>query len=139
MNPSATGIVKRVVGSLPHFAEVTVVVDMHHVGRSAALRLESTQEASGFRSQGALEIAPPAGPYEAWRHGAVGGALFALEQSDRNAHVIVAKIAGLSTDTNEKIVALAAARAVWSALGIEPPPEAAKAIESDAFSSWNTR
>lgn len=110
----ATAKVSRVLNSLPHFARVTVIVGT---------------------DDGDLSVDAQA--YAEWKEGASIGARYALRSAAVRRDVVVTDIAGLLTDTNASIVALACARAVWEAAGVEPPAEAERAIEAVAFASWD--
>lgn len=104
---------------LCHFAEVAVEIDVTGVG----IVIEMGCSGPGFQGQGALEDVPSAG-YDDWKNGARAGVLFALRAVRvPHARVTVARITGVSSDTNPTVVAACAARAVWNALGISPPSD----------------
>lgn len=120
---------------LPHFAEVEVEVDMWD-RRSV---VETRCSGMGWSAQGHVEDVPARGGgyYDAWEAGARVGAMFAMQAAEVNGRVSVVRISGLLTDTNPSIVAMAAALAVWRALGVEKPPSwAVETLESRVFGSW---
>ena len=130
---NGTGRVRKVRNGLPHLAEVDVTVTL----RDEHTQVEVVCSGTGWSAQGYIEEASPVG-YDAWKAGAREGALFALRAVGlTGAVVVVTRIAGMTTDTNPSIVGLAAASAVWDALGARPPANAVERIEAIAFASWS--
>jgi hypothetical protein len=66
----------------------------------------------------------PADVWPGWRSAAVAGARFALRTSAPDHDCSIDEIQGITCDTNATLVAIAAARAVWDALGTVPAEEA---------------
>lgn len=110
---------------------MTVVIEPAAAHQSAVLRVTG----QGFLGQGATERVPREG-YDAWKEGALRGARYALRTAALEADVLITQIAGLTTDTNASIVALATARAVWASQPVEVRPEDVERLETVAFSSW---
>jgi hypothetical protein len=126
------GLIHKVKGGLLHLADVELAVEVS----SDAPHVVFTCSGRGFTSQGYFEDVPAVG-YEHWKNGARVGATFALSIAGRpTAEVVVSRITGLSTDTNPTIVAVAAAHAVWNALGFAPPDEVVRALEARMFGSF---
>jgi len=125
-------LVKKAMGGLYHVAEVDLSVessrDKPHV--------EFACSGKGFTSQGYFEDASAVG-YDDWKNGARVGVSFALHIAGQPAAaVVVNRITGLGADTNPTSVAVAAAQAVWSALGFVPSDEIARHLESKMFGSF---
>lgn len=89
----------------------------------------------GWARQGAIEQASADG-YADWKAGAVAGVAFALRIMGVDCGVRVVLIEGMTTDTNPTIVAAAAARAVWQAIGFTPASELTRRIEAEVLGSW---
>lgn len=123
------GRVSRIVNRLPHFAEVEV--ELGTAGEMVEFRLQGR----GFTSQGTIEDANNG--YVDWIEGAKIGIAFAATSSPRRCSFRVVRISGISSDTNPSIVASAAARAAWAAMGVEPPLDDIKRVDECAFSSWS--
>jgi hypothetical protein len=134
MTMMATGRAKvaRVKNGLPHFAEVALEIDRRPGNAEVSFRCGGT----GFIGQGLLEEVPPSG-YDDWKAGARAGVELALAVAEvSGAHVRIDHIAGLTTDTNPTLVGVAAALAVWRALGFSPSEEVVNRLEAIAFASW---
>src|SRR5262245_17709314 len=111
-----TALIRKVKGGFLYFADVDFSVE----SSSDTPRIEFACSGKGFTSQGTFEDAPAVG-YDHWKNGARVGVTFALSIAGRPAAaVVVNRITGLTSDTNPTIVAVAAAQAVWSALGFVP-------------------
>jgi hypothetical protein len=115
-------------GGLGYAAQVTVVL----TGEEG---VELACSGGGWRGQGAIEEAS-ATSHAHWQAGARLGAMFALRIAGREVGVRVVKVAGMTTDSNPTIVALAAARAVWLAVGFTPSTELIKRFEAEVVTSW---
>lgn len=114
------------------FAEVDLRIDPS--GSEAII--EFLCSGSGFTSQGGIEEAPSEG-YGDWKSGARVGLEFALASSGATLGAIfVDRIAGLSTDTNPTVVAVAAAHALWNALGFAPSDETSAFLEAKMREAW---
>lgn len=112
---------------------VTVQVDPE--SQEPGVRVDCT--GAGWSAQGGLEEVPAAG-YDDWKQGAGLGAFYALRVVRcPSGHVEVTRIIGLTTDTNPTIVGVAAALAVWQALGVDPPEIDLQRIEHLALTSWD--
>src|SRR5262249_14783579 len=86
--------------------------------------------------QGYLEDVPARG-YEIWKAGARAGVEFALAVAALPpARVTINRITGLTTDTNPTVVGVAAAFALWQAVGFSPSAEVVVRLEAAAFTSW---
>lgn len=124
--------IKRVKGGLLHFAEVDLRIDRSSDASSIAFACSGR----GFTSQGYLEDVPASG-YEDWKNGATIGVTFALATAGlRSAAVVIDRIVGQSTDTNPTIVAVAAAHALWRAVGFTPPEDIAHSLETKMLGSF---
>ena len=120
----------RVSSGLPHFAQVWIRVE------EGSGNISVRCSGAGFTSQGSFEDAPAVG-YDHWKAGAAAGVRYALGHAGRgDIDVTIARIAGLSTDTNPTIVGAAAALATWNALGFVPVPSEWARVESIVFGSW---
>ena len=129
----ATAKFLRVRNRLPHFAVVSVAVDLEASG----LTIELACNGAGFTSQGYSEEVPAVG-YDDWKAGAKAGVSFAVVIAEKKkCHVQITKIEGLGTDTNPTIVGIAAAFATWQALDFSASKEVVEKIENQAFSSWS--
>ena len=130
--PRATARFAKLTGKAGYFAEVTITIE-----RTTSPSVITTNCAgAGFFSQGYVESVPDVG-YDDWKKGAVLGARYALSVTNvANCAVEITEICGFSTDTNPSIVATACALAVWSALGVEAPPDARKLLDTVALTSW---
>ena len=72
---------------------------------------------------------------EAWKSAAAAGATWALETAGARASCAVTRIDGMPCDTNPTLVAIAAARAVWTALQFTPGEAVAARVEECITSS----
>ena len=72
---------------------------------------------------------------EAWKSAAAAGATWALEIARARASCAVTRIDGMPCDTNPTLVAIAAARAVWTALQFIPDEAMAARVEQSIISS----
>jgi hypothetical protein len=127
-----TALIKKAKGELLYFADVEPSVE----SSSDTLHVEFACSGKGFTSQGYFEDASAVG-YDDWKNGSRVGATFALSIAGRPAAtVVVNRITGLGTDTNPTIVAVAAAQAVWSALGFVPSDEIARSLEAKMFGNF---
>ena len=123
----------RQVKGVPYAAKVSVKVDpyteQHYITVECSGR--------GFYRQGSIEEVPSHG-YEDWKSGAVIGAEFALKTCNNPGYgVIITKIEGMTTDTNQTIVAVAAAYSVWDALSFKIDDKLKTRLEEIVFNSWN--
>jgi hypothetical protein len=129
----AKGKVARVHGGRPHFAEVHLSLE-----DDAGVVVEFRCSGAGWVRQGEIEEVSATG-YEDWKAAADGAICHALAAANADgARVTVRAIFGMTTDTNSAIVALAAALAVWNALGVDPPADALAHLSDAAFSSWTS-
>lgn len=134
--PCIIGRFHRIHAGLPFVAAVTVSVE--RPASEPGVRLEL--KGRGFTSQGAIESAPPSGPYEDWRSAALHGVAFALRvASVCDARVVVMSIEGRTgTDTTAATVAAAAFIAVCGAVGFVPEADLQRRMDAVVFRSWST-
>ena len=71
----------------------------------------------------------------AWKSAAAAGATWALEIAGVRASCAVTRIHGMPCDTNPTLVAIAAARAVWTALQFIPDEAVAARVEESILAS----
>jgi hypothetical protein len=90
----------------------------------------------GYTGQGSIEQVPATG-YEHWKAGARAGVLFALLAAKTEREVVVTAVSGLTTDSNPTTIAIAAARAVWSAITFSPSANLEASLQKMAFASWS--
>ena len=129
---SGEATIKRVKGGLLHFAQVGLIV----APMGGVTSVEFRCSGRGFYSQGHLEEVPAEG-YGPWKEGARIGVTFAHRIAALPpCAVVVERIAGLTTDTNPTIVAVAAARAFWNAIGFQPAAEVVTSLEERMFGSF---
>lgn len=130
--PSGAAKFARVQNGLPHFAEVALEVEILPGGTEILCDCSG----AGFLGQGYLEEVPARG-YDAWKAGARAGVEFALSVGAiPSARVRIGRVAGLTTDTNPTVVGVAAALALWRAVGFSPSADVVERLEAAAFSSW---
>jgi len=124
--------IKRVKGGLLHFAQVALSV----APKAGATTVELRCSGRGFYSQGYLEEVPAQG-YDRWKDGARIGVNFALRVAGApSCAVVVERIAGFTTDTNPTVVAVAAAHAVWNALGFKPADQIVTSLDNSMLGSF---
>jgi hypothetical protein len=79
----------------------------------------------------------PAADFQAdlseWAEGAMAGAALGLDLAGTTAHCEITQLRGMVCDTDAVVVAIAAVRAVWQALGFQPPAEWSERIDSIMF------
>jgi hypothetical protein len=122
----------RVHQGLPYAARVTVRVSEDPTG--PAIVLQCSSQPPFPRSD--QEDTPAAG-YDDWKEGAVVGARYALEVAGRTGcRVLIARIMGMTTDTNPTVVGAAAMDAVWQAIGHTPSAAQVRQVEQVVFGSW---
>lgn len=135
MSPrSAVARVAVVRGGLPHFAEVALSVE-RRPGQGAIL---DRCQGRGWRAQGCAEDATADG-YDDWKQGALRGARRGLREAGvaLDDHLVaVERVTGMTTDTNPDVVEVAAARAVWEALGHRPSSAQEAALAALLDGSW---
>lgn len=130
--PSGTAKFARHKNGLSHFAEVALEIDF--VPGTTEIRCNCS--GAGWVGQGYLEDVPARG-YESWKAGARAGVAFALAVAALpSARVTIDRITGLTTDTNPTVVGVAAAFALWRAVGFAPSAEIVARLEEAAFASW---
>jgi hypothetical protein len=67
---------------------------------------------------------------EGWTDAAFAGVALGLKLAGTPAHCRIARIHGMSCDTNATLMAIAAIRAVWSALEFEPGDELSARLDT---------
>ncbi|MEM1178016.1 MAG: hypothetical protein AAGM22_06715 [Acidobacteriota bacterium] len=119
---------------LPHFARVVLSVVVPSKAPGVTFSCSGT---GGFVPQGYIEEVPAEG-YDDWKAGAETGVVFALSAIGQSrCRVDIQIIEGLTTDTNPTIVGYTAAKAVWAAMGVQPPAEVDEKLLELVFSSWD--
>lgn len=121
------------VNKIGHFAEVSLLVELIDPEQESVVTFECSGR--GFYSQGYAEEVPANG-YDDWKAGARAGCLLALGTEQLTGNVIVDRIVGFTSDTNEWTVAEAAAKAVWQALCVAVSPELIAKLEHLEGQSW---
>ncbi|WP_431113134.1 hypothetical protein [Variovorax paradoxus] len=95
-------------------------------------------DGAGWTAQGHLEEASSNG-YEDWKDGARVGIRFACALVGLpNAAVVVARITGMTSDTNPTVVAAAAALAILQNGGKQVEPRVRSWLYTQAFDSWSS-
>jgi len=128
----AEGIFLHQTGGCGYVAKVKLEIDQDADQPYISFRCTGT----GWHGQGSIEEVPEEG-YEDWKLGAYEGIKYALDRCDCPQYgVVVRRITGVMTDTNPILVGLAAADAVWIALGFKPPRLEAEWHKHLGLSSW---
>jgi hypothetical protein len=131
--PSGTAKFARHANGLSHFAEVALEIEF--VPGSTDIRCDC--DGAGFIGQGYLEDVPASG-YDSWKAGARAGVAFALAVAALPpARVTIGRISGLTTDTNPTVVGVAAALALWRAVGFSPSADVVARLDGAALTSWS--
>ena len=83
-------------------------------------------------------VAPDAidSTYPDWREGAAFGASLGRRLAECGGGFVVTRIRGMDIDTNPTLVAIAAMRALWLAVGFDPATKLAARIEACIPLSW---
>jgi hypothetical protein len=101
------------IGGRGYYARVTI-------------NCQETNEASSIGIEGSDEWHRS----EGWIDAALAGVALGLRIAKKNARCVVTRIHGMPCDTNATLVAIAAIRAVWNALGFEPDQALANRVET---------
>jgi hypothetical protein len=110
------GRIAKQIGAHGYYACVTVrCQDIGTV--PSPVTLDPSADDSWYRSQG-------------WTNAALAGAALGLKFAGIAACCKVMRIHGMPCDTNSTLVAIAAIRAVWSAIGFAPDQELTDRMES---------
>lgn len=88
-------------------------------------------------SQGSIIMLPSINSnFDDWLEGARIGVKYGLTKSNKDYHITIEKIEGLSTDTNPLIISVATITGIWDFLNYLPTDEEREKIEKWAFDSW---
>lgn len=119
------GKVKKQIGSHGYFAHVRV--DCQAVNKlPSSVALDPGVDTAWHRSEG-------------WTDAAVSGAALGLKLAGAKAVCTITQIEGMPADSNSTLMAIAAVRAVWVALGFEPEEELAARLDGAILrrSEWS--
>jgi hypothetical protein len=131
---SGAGAVHRQTGGCGYFARVRLKVDLE--ADQPYIRFGCNGE--GWTGQGNIETASAEG-YEPWKLGAREGVVHAMEYCGRrDLGVEIVSITGMGSDTNAMLVGIAAAFALWNALGIEASDEERRHLDELLLGSWKS-
>jgi hypothetical protein len=112
------GKVVKQIGALGFYARVRVHVTCQEIGQQpSSITLDASADDSWLRSN-------------VWLDAAQAGAALGLKLAVRSAQYNITGVHGMPCDTNPTLVAIAAIRAVWSALAFEPDEALAGRIET---------
>ncbi|MGC3968484.1 MAG: hypothetical protein QM775_14235 [Pirellulales bacterium] len=111
--------VKKQIGGRGYFARVHVAC-LIGGEQFRSVSLDPSADEPWYRSEG-------------WTHAAMAGAALGLKLADAKAACTITQITGMHVDSNPTLMAIAAIRAVWEALGFEPAEELAAFLEAAIF------
>jgi len=110
------GKVLKQTGGRGYYARVQV--DCQNVGEQpSSVTLDPAADDGWHRAEG-------------WTDAAITGAALGLKIAEVRARCTITRIHGMICETNSTLVAVAAVRAVWQAIGYEPAEELAARLEA---------